>query len=1480
MPLHLNPEDEDKDNLLGTSTGIPVDPEPLPIIKQLKSVDQGIKEGRIDGEALLNSETPEALAFETFKKKETGRAIKKGIEAGRIDREKLSKAEPDLSTDLMLAEVEEKSPGSFARIIEMRNTLRKVALNTEAEDESGAQMLTEKDSENLENMQMSLDSFTKMLEKEGAKGVRASNFHDLMNVVGNFLSSEQIKKTEALKLAKFRQKTNQDLTEKDIEALTLESSGAAEPVSLFDPSDPIGLITGILTFVWFGFPKSALGMLTQETGLGLSFPLLERAAQILNGENQAPLTVSEFLFPAGIGLGLGTGVVGGRLLKPIIGKVASRFSGKLDIQAAFRSPVARKKFALPAPEESVTSPITNTSREPLDIKIADDVPTTVGNVSAIKSRNPSASVDDIVLSESTAVDFAPANPIEFFSAATEANNAFAKKAILKGFLPVQKGSVFKRLLKIETGAAGDIPPDEPIRKFTKKQIRAFMGTGKAKKPPLGDQFQAPTGERPEFQAGRDIPLETPIQPLSEAELQTGVIAPVRAISGQSTRRAAELSPGAGKYLNTLDSSRHIKATARKFSLKRLRQSFKRNFVDVSGNVKKALRLRGEFGVEAARRHELALGANGRAITRIDDMHAAVYEGLSKEQKFTLDEYIITRTRLDSTIRRQGLRDAALTDAQFLPEELRAIRIKEIESDPLLRTLKNPGGAVEEDLRQVLQNAYPEEMLPMLEQRSDAFFATMRKELDGLLDEGIISVESHKKLYNNNYSRIEFFEHIDPDIPSTGPGGGTKVTVTSSGIKKLKAGAEGELDLDTDELAMQIISRNQKIIMKNRANRPLYDLAFDDMQQGVGNRIVELPTMKKRIENLTDADAVIGQIDDQFVEIVGQAAEPRPGWKIISMFRDGQKQDIYMIDELAKEWIQRDPMMSVLGAEYAQWFSGSKILKFFATGGNPEFALTNFPRDQTLVFLTNQEYSSFLPLHMAQMGRDLFETFSDSVTGKGMWAKYIEEGGDMSFLSQQAFNKAPKPRNSTLRKLQEVASYVGSVSERWTRMALMNRALKNGRSMSEAVHTARTYLDFSQGGHVAKGMDNFIPYLNATIQATRSAAGAAKRNPRVFAWKMGQLSALAFAGAATLYTEYRDLIEMVPESTRARSWILPLPWKFTDDEGNTRHRYMAIPKDQTAIFFTGLADTMARRIYLDEIPSDTKLKALKRSWDDLAEPIKQSFSLLGASSLAPPTFQAGLALLFNKDIWRNEDVWYDANGFNNVFPWAEYYKTTNPFYKQIGKSSKDIFGVENSISPARLERAVQKIAPTTVWSTGLDFGYKTMRDALSDDEAKFTDRIIDDQVRKIPFARKLIKTTPRLSQQEIRKVEASKKESNTERILQNRSMDDILYGMDRKEAELDDLKKYISAFDENTQKRLIKRAITFKKLSDIPERSWWMNRASIQSPEERASIMWDEYKNSEPENRRRMLIIMNRIPGFASKRFRAEIGKLKRIDAGK
>lgn len=1420
----------DKDDLGRLKYKQPVEEEPVPetpIVQQLKSIDRGIEEQRIDGDAFLSSDTPEATAYMTFKQKGLGKQIAKGIDEGRIDRDSLIKNDPSASVNLFLAEHETKNPGAFNRIIDMQNTLRKVHMNTESEDDNDFLAFTENDISNLEAMQSHVDTLNDVLEKQRGKGIKISTFGDLMGVVSDALTVEETRKAELFKRASFKSKTGKELTDEEIEALAFSKSGAIERIPFASPSDPLfGLPEGILAFGAFNPATSKLGILAAETGLGAAFPFIDRAQQILDGEKPDKITLNEVLFSAGIGGVVGLARVGAPLAASLVKKGIGKLGGELNIPNPFKSPVSNKNFGIATPAEQVSSPaIPNVSRETSGVRDIDfpEVPTTPEMAAIAKTRSPSAPIDNLIQAETTAVDVSPDNPLSYFPEYAASNDAIVKKTAQKGFIPVQSGGVFRKFLTEERGAVGgDIPPNKPIR--------------------------------------AKITPETQIQPRSEVGIPEAPTLAERLGTGQSARQTSTIAPGASSYLDVLDSSRETKAAARKVTFKRLRESFKRNFVDVAGNVKKELRQRGYLGEDAARRLELALGANERAIRRIDDMYGAVYEGLSREEKLTLDEFIMTRTRLDSTLRRRTLRQSRLAAVDFLPQELRESALREVAADPLLQELKNPGGATAEDLAEVIAKAYPDEMKPMLEQRSDAFFATMRNQLDELLDEGIISADLHEKLYGNNYARTEFFDYIDPDMPSTGPGVSSKVNVTTSGIKKLKGGAEGELDLDTDEIAMQLITRNQKIIMKNRANRSLYELGLSEMQSGTVNPIITLPV----------------NIDDELLQV----AQPRPGYTILSTYLKGKKHDMYMPDELAREWIERDPMLSQRGAEWAQWLTGTKVLKMGATGVNPEFAFTNFPRDQSLVFLTTNEHSSFLPMYFAQMGRDLIETFPDALTGKGLYQDYIEAGGGMDFLAQQAFNRAPMTRGGTLSTLKDIAAYLGTVSERWTRLALTKRALKNGKTMDEAAHIGRSYLDFSQGGHVAKGLDNFIPYLNANIRATASAATAARRNPKLFAWKMGQLMSAGFGLSAALYTKYKDFTDKIDPVTRSRNWLFPMPWTYTDPDGNKRYRYLAIPKDSTAIFFTGVADMFARRIFNDEIPDDTTLDMLRRSWEDLEQPVKQSFSIFDLSSVAPPTFQAAGAYVFNKDFWRNEDVWYDSNGFNNVFPWAEVYKSTSPFYRKVGEVSKDVFGEANSISPARLERAAQKIFPTNIWTSSLDMGYKGIRDAMLDDEAQLSDQVIDDEVRRIPFVRKILKTTPALSQQEIKDIEFIKKKSNTERILQNRGLDDLMYGMERGEATFDDMAEYIRAQDEQTQERLIGRAENFAALQGIPERSWWMNRASIQNPEERARNIWAVYIKETPENQDRMLEIMNRIPGFASKRFREEIKRLSGAQNGK
>ena len=136
---------------------------------------------------------------------------------------------------------------------------------------------------------------------------------------------------------------------------------------------------------------------------------------------------------------------------------------------------------------------------------------------------------------------------------------------------------------------------------------------------------------------------------------------------------------------------------------------------------------------------------------------------------------------------------------------------------------------------------------------------------------------------------------------------------------------------------------------------------------------------------------------------------------------------------------------------------------------------------------------------------------------------------MEFLTHQGgFGKAYKPTgriSNAFEALQTAARYLGETSETWTRLALRERALKNGKSPLQATYEARNYLDFAQGGSLVKAADSAIPYLNASVQATRGLLRAPKQDPKGFAVKSAWISGLAanlwFANNIKNPTAYND-----------------------------------------------------------------------------------------------------------------------------------------------------------------------------------------------------------------------------------------------------------------------------------------------------------------------------------------------------------------------
>ncbi|KKL67441.1 hypothetical protein LCGC14_2134950, partial [marine sediment metagenome] len=476
----------------------------------------------------------------------------------------------------------------------------------------------------------------------------------------------------------------------------------------------------------------------------------------------------------------------------------------------------------------------------------------------------------------------------------------------------------------------------------------------------------------------------------------------------------------------------------------IKQTLKRAVVDVSGNVKKKLSKQGEEGQKAIMRHDLIAGAHTKAMKIVDDKSKIIYKDLSSQERETLNRLIQSRR----TITIEGYKKIAH------PEGLGAAEHQSwIDSlEPALRDKLN--------------------------KRADVYFQTMKEQLDDLFKEGIINEESYASLVaKGDYSKRSFMQHIDPEKTYTF--GGKKITVTDSGIKALAEGSEGLLEKESSLLMAEVVTRTQGRIFRNRANRSLFELAREDPENGV----VRLAK-------------VIGRTKEG--KLIYQKSPARH--ETISVMINGTERQMIMPSELAKEWVLRDPAIDAQLANVISWLSGAKLLRAMATGYNPEFALTNFPRDIAHIWLTTQEYSHTLPVALPQMGRDLLKVLPDVIKRKGAWTDYINEGGGMEFLTHQgriAKEGAQPLEAGFLRGLRNTLEYVGETSEILTRLALRERAIINKKSPQEATWIARNYLDFAQGGSFIKAADAGIPYLSAAVQGTRGIIRAAAEKPGVF-----------------------------------------------------------------------------------------------------------------------------------------------------------------------------------------------------------------------------------------------------------------------------------------------------------------------------------------------------------------------------------------------
>lgn len=824
-------------------------------------------------------------------------------------------------------------------------------------------------------------------------------------------------------------------------------------------------------------------------------------------------------------------------------------------------------------------------------------------------------------------------------------------------------------------------------------------------------------------------------------------------------------------------------------------------VDVAGNIKKQLRESGKFGEKAAMLHDLSLGTNNKASMIYEDAAKRIFDGLTRHERKLLDTMIESR---------------------------RNITIKEYKKD-----YKVPGGyeghiAYLNEIKKSDPRLYDR-----LNKRADQFFLEEKMNLRELFDNGLIPEKTYELLKDKDYTRKEFIDKVDPDISYVR--NGRKINVPSSGLKRLEEGSLSTVNLDQSVKLFRNIAMIQSRIAKNKAN-----IAFRDMIRENPNNILGLEL---------------------------KAGEKVPkGYSPVSYFEKGKKKEFYVKSEFANEWVTADPLLSSNLSNMINIFSGNRALKFMATGANPEFALVNMPRDIGYVYLTTSEYSPHLPKFGAQMALDLASVASDAFRKKGRYRDYIMEGGGMEFLTHQGgFGKAYKPTgriSNAFEALQTAARYLGETSETWTRLALRERALKNGKSPLQATYEARNYLDFAQGGSLIKAADSAIPYLNASVQATRGLLRAPKQDPKGFAIKSAWISGLAsnlwFANHIINSTAYNEIDERI----RNDNWIITTPLSYTDDRGNKRYMYFKLPKDTGQKLVASATDAMLEKSYQGKDASDQVFEALK----DLA-------SVVPLSDPLPPAIDALIGGAYNVDFFKGEPI-FDDRG-RPVEPEAEYVPNRESqafvdFGEFLGKADVDDKIPDMLKSPARLQYMTRQFTThRNIWTDLVGGGYKAL---TNQQDEKVSEELTMQMIKDVPGIRRFVSfTNPYKQDKELKRTRIRK---NTVDKKRREFVDQLFKKYQVGEMTKTDVRKAIRESEFEDKKKMGDRFKFSFKIKDVRNPGMFYDGLDL-PPVQRADYFFEKYKNAEPKERKILMKEMKSITGFASKDFRKRFNYLTR-----
>jgi len=892
--------------------------------------------------------------------------------------------------------------------------------------------------------------------------------------------------------------------------------------------------------------------------------------------------------------------------------------------------------------------------------------------------------------------------------------------------------------------------------------------------------------------------------------------------GRSAEAQAAIDADYKKVTETYDrSEKQLKALDRQMRLSII-DKVKHATLDVSAAVKeRLLETGGDVGKQAVMMHDLIAGATPKAQLRYQAWSDKIYANLSESEIGTLNQILQSR------------------------------RIMEIDRIKGEGKTQHPGKTTATQHRNALiamEERLGPDKFQELWQRSEFYDRATKQVLDDLYVEGLINKKAYNEMKTVMYEPRKFIHRIDP-IPQSKLGG-QKITVHDSGLKELSRGDIRALELDSRLLLAEYMIRAENRIAMNKANKALRNYAELYPENNWVRAAKDIKHDKRgKARNIHLQE---GQVR-------------------IDVLIDGKQHPLIMDAAMAKQWITQSPQVSAMMANTMRVASGSFIVRPLATGYNPGFALANFPRDFIHAYITTSDFSPHFPIYMAQMSKNLAKTAKDAWKKEGTFKDYINENGGMNFLTHQGtqitVSKAGIKMSPRLRKVGQAMAKLNEFSEIWVRLAIRDRAIENGKSPVEATWEARNYLDFAQGGWATKGADHALPYLNASMQAFRTAARSAKQRPGEFVTKVAWLQATAGSLWLANYYANPELMNDISDAEMEKNWIIGTGMSFIDQNGNTRHVYFKIKKDNTMIPFTALTEHLLAKYMMDRTPGERTLKVLG-----------ESLPTVGAASI--PTLAASMTYASNYDFWNDSKIWKGEEGLP---PEQEYNlppkQPTPPFFRD--------FGQWTGMSPERSEAAAKKLFPINPYTDLAGMGYKMMTEGLTPyDKSRTTMQILADT----PILRRIIGITHPAAR-EMEKIEPMTQAGRGYRYDLARKLDETYFNLKQGEITGGErtVRAWINAQPPEERSRLTKRFEAQKAYDRImsrytgaeavPSRLWWVNTGNEDSIT-RADLFYWEWRDADERGRRIMESMAGQMQsqglGYRSDDFNKHLSFLKKF----